>query len=685
MPRSTDRDAATAIDSARPPLEPASRLAHLVAVLALMAGAAYLVWRWGFTIDGADMWLAIPLALAETYGLVMLGLLTFSCWRLAARPTLEPPPGRRVAVLVATFDEDEDVLRPTVVGALAIRNDVEPEVWVLDDGERDWVREMCDELGARYLCRPAPRSHAKAGNINHALDHVDAEFLVTLDADHVPRPELIERMLGHMSDPRVAVVQAPQAFYNRGFGHPRAEDDPLRNEQSIFFDVICRGKDRHGAAFWCGCPSVLRREALVEVGGVATDTVVEDAHTSLRLNAAGWRVAYHNEVMALGLAPEEIGAFVVQRGRWARGSLQMLRLDPPLFRRGLSLSQRLEYMASCLHFLEGPQRLVGLMIPAIVLATGAIPIAAAPLLYLMIFAPQLVLIPTASKALTRGHYRLVEGERYSIVRMEAYLRALAALPRGRGGGFRVTPKGARSGRSPVFRALRVPIAIACVTVAAVGYQTAAQVLDLPGRLTPGAADVTIVWALVNIALITYTVVWARGVQHRRRSHRFPVAVHAAYTADDDEPASLAGQIEDLSQHGARIAVAERREPGERLRLVLLLDDGPVELLGTVATVVPDPDPEGEGYMVGFDFDDLDAPVVDAIVAWCFRYPFGPERGVAPVPAPATRGEDRREREYARQARLLAAAESAASSESLSEPAGDGGMGSGEAYRDDEGG
>lgn len=685
MPRSTDAGETTAIDTARPPLAPTSWIAHVVAVAALLAGAVYLVWRWGFTIDGADLWLAIPLAVAETYGLLMLLLLTFSCWRLAARPTPEPLAGRRVAVLVATFDEDEDVLRPTVVGARAIRNDVPPEVWVLDDGGRDWVREMCGELGARYLSRPAPRRHAKAGNINHALDQVDAEFLVTLDADHVPRPELLERMLGHMADPRVAVVQAPQAFYNRGFGHPRAEDDPLRNEQSIFFDVICRGKDRHAAAFWCGCPSVIRREALVEVGGVATDTVVEDAHTSLLLNAHGWRVAYHNEVMALGLAPEEIGAFVVQRGRWARGSLQMLRLDPPLFKRGLTRSQRLEYMASCLHFLEGPQRLIGLMVPPIVLATGAIPIAAAPLLYLMIFAPQLVLIPSASKALTRGHYRLIEGERYSVVRMEAYLRALAALPRGRGGGFKVTPKGARSGRSPVARALRVPIAIGVLTVAAVLYQTAAQLYDLPARLTPGAADVTIVWALVNVGLIAYTVAWARSVQHRRRSHRFPVAVHAAYSPAGGELPSLAGHIEDLSQHGARLTVDERRTPGERLRLVLLLDDGPVELAGTVATVTPNP--PGEGYMVGFDFDALDAPVVDAIVAWCFRFPFGPDRDGAPAPAHSreSRAEARREREYARQARLLAAAESAASSESGVESPADEGTGARAPYRDDEGG
>ena len=668
MPRPTDSHTAIAVDTGRPPLAPASRLAQATTIAALLAGAAYLVWRWGFTIDGAALWLAIPLAVAETYGLLMLVLLTFSCWRLAARPTLDPLPGRRVALLVATFDEDEDVLRPTVVGALAVRNDVAPEVWVLDDGGRPWVEDMCRELGARYLSRPAPRRHAKAGNINNALEHVDAEFLVTLDADHVPRPELIERMLGHMADPKVAVVQAPQAFYNRGFGHPRSEDDPLRNEQSIFFDVICRGKDRHGAAFWCGCPSVIRREALVEVGGVATDTVVEDAHTSLRLNARGWRVAYHNEVMALGLAPEEIGAFLVQRGRWARGSLQMLRLDTPLFARGLSWSQRVEYMASCLHFLEGPQRLIGLMVPPIVLATGVVPISASPLMYLLIFAPQLVLIPCASKALTRGHYRLVEGERYSIVRMEAYLHALAALPRGRGAGFKVTPKGARTGgSSPVARALRVPIAIASLTLLAVAYQTCAQLFDLPARLTPGASSVTTLWALVNIGLIAYTVAWARGVQHRRRSHRFPVAVHVGYSPDAGELPSLAGRIEDLSRHGARLSVADRRTPGERLRLVLLLDEGPVELLGTVASVSPDP--EG-GYMVGFDFDDLDAPVIDAIVAWCFRYPFGADHAVGPTGAPQQDPEAAdREAEYGREARLLAAAESAASADAHDEPEG----------------
>jgi cellulose synthase (UDP-forming) len=594
---------------------------RLVVVAALAAGLVYIVWRWGFTLDGPAIWLGAPLAVAETYGLVMLALLAFSCWRMARREVPEPLRGREVAVLVATFNEPEDVLRPTVVGALRIRNDVAPQVWVLDDGGRPWVRLMCEELGARYLSRPAPRRHAKAGNINHALERVDAEFVVTLDADHVPRPELLERMLGYFADEGVAVVQAPQHFYNRGFQHPLDDDDPLRNEQSSFFDAVCRGKDRHDAAFWCGCPAVLRRTALAEVGGVATDTVVEDAHTSMRLHAAGWSTVFHPEVMALGIAPEEIGAFSVQRGRWAKGSLQMLRQDPPLLKRGLTWAQRVEYTASCVHFFEGPQRLLGFLIPPIVLVSGLPPIDAAPLLYAALFVPQIVLVPLASRALTRGRYRLIDGERFAVARMTPYLRAMTALLGGRGG-FQVTPKGGRTRRTGVARALWLPIALAATTVAALGYQTAAQMLFLPGQLSPGAHAVTVVWAAANVALVASVVAWARSVRHVRFSHRFPVALQAAYSAGNG-PADAPGHVEDLSREGLAMRVSTPHAIGDRLRIVLLLDDGPIEVEGVVARAEAGHDPGSTG--LGVAFRHLEPAVADAIIEWCFRHPFGPDR------------------------------------------------------------
>src|SRR5690606_21455621 len=120
--------------------------------------------------------------------------------------------------------------------------------------------------------------HAKAGNINHALGVTDGELLLTLDADHVPHPEILDATVGYFADPDVALVQTPHDFYNRDSAqHSR----PERHEQSLFYDVLAPGKDRHGAAFWCGSATVIRRRALEDVGGVRTDTVAEDFHTTI--------------------------------------------------------------------------------------------------------------------------------------------------------------------------------------------------------------------------------------------------------------------------------------------------------------------------------------------------------------------------------------------------------------------
>lgn len=610
---------ASGYSAANPPVERMSVPARMLVVAALIAGAVYLGWRWGFTLDGASLWVGTPLALAETYALIMLALLAFSCWALSDRP--QPPPlrGRRVAIFIATYNESEDVLRPTVVGALRVRHSPAAEVWVLDDGDRAWVRRMCGDLGVGHLARPAPRLYAKAGNINHALRHVDAEFIVTLDADHVPRPELLERMLGYFSDERVALVQAPQTFYNRGFQHVPGGGDPLHHDQSVFFDAVCRGKDRHDAAFWCGCPSVLRSAALMEVGGVATATVVEDFHTSMKMQQRGWRTVYHPEIMALGLAPEEIGAFVVQRGRWARGCLQVLARDTPLVRRGLTFAQRIEYTTSCVHFLEGLQRLVLFLAPVVVLSTGLVPVSSGPLTYAMIFAPQLILTPLASRALTRGRYRILETERYSIVRMEAYITALTSFLPGRTHAFTVTPKGARDDRAVVARALRLPMALVALTAAALAYQACAQVLHLPGRLALGALAVTATWAVANAVLMTFVVAWARSVRHRRRDHRFPADIDAIY-GDVDGGVDRSARVLDLARHGARLIVSHEHARGDRVDIDLSLDRA-IRVRGTVVALHAAGTPGLRG--IGVEFDTMPADTADAIVEWCFQHPFSP--------------------------------------------------------------
>jgi cellulose synthase (UDP-forming) len=608
------------------------RRRRAIALVALAVGAAYLTWRWGWTLRWDSAWLGIPLIVAETWALTAVALFVFSAWRLQRRKPVHARDGARVAVLVPTFNEPPDILRATVLGALRIRNRPAPEVWVLDDGGRAWVADMCRELGARYLSRPAPREHAKAGNLNHALDYVQAEFLLIVDADHVPLPTFLERTLGYLDDPHVAFVQSPQAFFNRSFQHPRRFDDPLLNEQSLFYDVICPGKDRDNSCFWCGSSALVRRSALASIGGVATETVVEDTHTAMKLHQAGWKSVYHPEVLAVGLAPEEVSAFLTQRGRWASGCYQILRRDNPLFSRGLTLRQRLHYFSSVSHYLEGPQRLVGLLVPSLVLLTGTVPLSAPTGLYLALFLPQLVLVPLATWALARGRYRFAEGERFAVVRVIAYTKAAAALFRGGRISFTVTPKGAPA-RSLWLGTLKWQICLALIAVCGVAYQLVAQTFDLPGQLTVFAFAVTLFWSLVNAGLLGTTVWWARSVRHRRQAHRFPVRVEASYGAEAERLPTGPATVYDLNPYGLAMRVPQALEQESRLRIVLLLDTGPIEVVGAVARA----EPTRDSFDIGVRFDELPRDKQDAIVSWCFRQPFGPD-------APLAGGTSRREQE-----------------------------------------
>jgi cellulose synthase (UDP-forming) len=612
-------------------LLPPERWRQGLALLALVAGVTYLGWRWGWTLRWETAWVGLPLLLAETWALTAVALFVFSCWRLAQR---EPRPfrgGPTVSVLIPTYNEPPEILRATVLGAVGLHYRPKPEVWVLDDGGRAWVAEMCSELGVRYLSRPEPREHAKAGNLNHALVHVQADFLLIFDADHVPLPHFLERTLGYMDDPSVAFVQSPQAFFNRSFQHPRRSDDPLLNEQSLFYDVICRGKDRDNACFWCGSSALVRRSALVSVGGVATATVVEDTHTAMKLHQAGWRSVYHPEVLAVGLAPEEVSAFLTQRGRWASGCYQILRRDNPLWARGLSLRQRLHYFSSVSHYLEGPQRLVGILAPALVLLTGTVPLAAPPLLYLALFVPQVVLVPLATWALARGRYRFSEGERFALVRVIAYTKAAAAfVTRGRVT-FQVTPKGEAS-RNLWLAALKWQVGLALFAFGAAGYQGAAQLFALPGRLGLFAFVVTVIWSLLSAGLLGTTVWWAKSVRHRRKTHRFPVRIEAAYGIGTETPLQSA-TVHDLNPFGLAMRVREPIPYDRRLRLVLLLDTGPLEVVGAVARAEQ---AATDSFDVGVRFEELPQNKQDVIMRWCFAQPFGPD---SPVQSPGPSLED----------------------------------------------
>jgi cellulose synthase (UDP-forming) len=181
------------------------------AVIAMLYGLYWIVWRWTSSLNPNAIIFSIVLIVAETYGLINSLFMIATVWKLKYRDPLPAPKGLKVDVFITNYDEPLEVLRRTAIGARAIK--YPHNTYMLDDGKRDEVKAMADALGIGYIRREG-NEHAKAGNLNHAFRLTDGEFILQLDADHVPLPNMLDRLLGYFGDEKVAWVQSPQDFYN---------------------------------------------------------------------------------------------------------------------------------------------------------------------------------------------------------------------------------------------------------------------------------------------------------------------------------------------------------------------------------------------------------------------------------------------------------------------------------------
>ncbi len=567
---------------------------RIVALVALLVSAFYLIWRALFTVDVRVWWASIPLLLLEIHAALGLALFAFSLWDLdgrAAAPATRVP--GRVAVLIPTFNEGPEVLLPTVAAALAMR--LEHETWILDDGNRPEVRELAEDLGARYLAR-TDHQHAKAGNINHALTRLRADFVAVLDADHVASPEFLERTLGYFDDPRVALVQTPQDFYNlESFEHDRTATERAQyHEQALFYRIIQPGKNRWQAAFWCGTGAVVRLSALNEVGGVATETLTEDIHTTIRLHRRGWKTVYHNEVLARGLAAGDAASYQLQRLRWGTGAMQVLRRENPLFCRDLTIGQQLAYAATLLGWFDAWRTLGYLIMPIIVVVSGVSPINAAPEVFFPAFLLVFALQQLAMHLLSRGFHRPILSIVFELVRMAPNLKATLSLLIPRRQTFQVTPKGRTGdGRRRVPAPLPLVFVAVASLMAGIWFPATLAGLTPVAYKVPWAVFAAMVWLGVNGVLVALAIERVRSLRfapERRASVRFPIEAEARI---DGQPATAL----DVSLTGARI-VGPVLEPRDRHEVTLLLGGTVVSLDAAARTARP----AGRQTIYGFEFD-----------------------------------------------------------------------------------
>jgi cellulose synthase (UDP-forming) len=496
-------------------------LVRSVAALALTWGAVYLGWRILVTWHHTEPVLFFLLFACEVFGWVMLAGFCFLAWRIpeTTRPELGQP--RSVDVFLCTYDEGAELLEATLVGCAGITHP--HTTWVLDDGRREAVRALAERNGARYLTR-SDNLHAKAGNINEALTRTNGELILVLDADHVPQPDILDATVGYFEDPRMALVQTPQDFGNHdSFQHFSTG----RHDQSMFFEVILPGKDRHNGVFWCGSAAVIRRDALLDVGGVATETIAEDFHTTIKMHTRHWRTRYHGETLVQGLAPHDLASYLLQRDRWARGNLNVLRTrENPLIATDLSVAQRMSYLTSLLSYFVPLQRVGLLLVLTIMLVTGQLPMHASVAGFFIFWLPWVVLEMTASSLLSRGRMNMWDGTYSLMLTLEIFSRATLVLIKPVKATFKVTPKdGFDDGGFRALRQLHLLSAMTLMILAAIVFRVLASigVVHLPPLLGPPLA-IGLALAIWELSLMSAVLILVMRRKQLRRQYRRPTEV-----------------------------------------------------------------------------------------------------------------------------------------------------------------
>lgn len=391
-----------------------ARLAHLsLMMLTLLILARYVFWRFTSSLDlapGIETFLGYALVFAESYTwlILLLGFIQ-TAWPLQRPPkplNTNPADWPTVDVFIPSYNEPLSVVRPTVYAAKGLDWPADKiTVYILDDGHRPAFEEFARQAGVEYISRP-DNSHAKAGNINYALKHTHGELIAIFDCDHIPTRSFLQTTVGWLThDPQVALVQTPHHFFSadpfeRNFGFFRQ----MPNEGDLFYGLVQDGNDYWNASFFCGSCAVIRRKPLEQVGGIAVETVTEDAHTALKLHSLGYHSVYLGTVQAAGLATETLAGHIGQRIRWARGMAQIFRVDNPFLKKGLHLFQRICYANAMLHFFYGIPRLMFLVMPMAFLFFELHLLNAAALTILSYALPQLA-FASYTNSIIQGNFR----------------------------------------------------------------------------------------------------------------------------------------------------------------------------------------------------------------------------------------------------------------------------------------
>ena len=406
-----------------------------------------------------------------------------------------PPRRMRLAPVIDVFitvaGEPIEIVEQTILGVQAM---MYPhfKVYILNDGyvarKENWreMEDLADRLGVCCITRRTPGG-AKAGNINHALSVTHSPLVAIFDADHVPHPDFLAKTVPYFVNARVAFVQTPQFYKNFDSNYLTAGS---WGQQEIFFGPICKGKNRLNSATLCGTNMVISRAALRAVGGMCTESIAEDFVTGLFMHARGYTSVYVPEVLAEGLATEDMLSYSTQQFRWARGAFDVIFRYNPLFMRGLTWAQRIQYLSSASYYLAGIVVMIDALLPIVFFYTGAVAVQMHSMLLAAIFLTYIFLTLYTIERVSNATFTF-QALGFSMGSFGIHTSALLAAVTRRKNSFLVTSKRALKGNFLPLVKWHVLYGVAAL----IGIIIAFDREGISASLINNAA-----WAFLNVAI-----------------------------------------------------------------------------------------------------------------------------------------------------------------------------------------
>lgn len=530
-----------------------NKINHLTVlyVICFITGFAYLIWRTLYTLNYSQgitgiIW-SILLLVAEIYTFVM-----FSLFSLASISKDKNNPHNRIKdlnyfpnvdIFICTYNESENILNDTIVGCLNIKYP-NKKVYLLDDGNRENIRKLAENLGCDYISREK-NTGFKAGNINNALIHTDGDLIAVFDADHIPVSTFLMELVDYFKDEKTALVQTPQHFFNPDpFQKNLKLHNYISNEQDLFFKVIQPGLSEWNATICSGTNFLMRREILQNLNGIPENTITEDMDVGLRMQSTGNSVIYYNKPLAAGLAPETFKDYVNQRLRWAKGTIQIFLGESNKFFQKLNLIQKSFYFSSLLYYFFGIPRLIFLFSPIVFLLFGILPVSAwfvsIIVFQLVCFSVKLLLMRIVAKAERKPFFTDVYETSVAFLLSVNVAETLISPFKHK---FKVTNKGIKKANND-YSLLYPQLAI--LVLAFLGL--AKGLIDYSSHISSqGSILLNIFWNLYNMAILYFSIKVAHEKQDPRKEPRINFNKQIKIEIEDKESQI---NLVNLSKRGA---------------------------------------------------------------------------------------------------------------------------------------